>query len=285
MQDFAFLRHLTIGQYLPGDSFVHRLDPRTKITLALLLVIALTVNTSYLANIILFGLCLGLIAAAGLSPSYILGGVRPAVPVLIFLAVFQLLFMGSTPLLSAIPRVVFWEWGPFSISTIGVQVVVVSLLRFASLTILVSLLTNTTPMAYLTYGIEDMLRPFARLGVPAHEIALVGTITLRFVPILAEQMETIMKAQASRGADIAAGGRLGFLRTARGMLAFVVPLFLDAFRRAEDLIVAMEARCYTGGRNRTRLVQLHLGPADGVVLAAATLISVAMVVFRTRFPF
>jgi len=285
MQDFAFLRHLTIGQYLPGDSFVHRLDPRTKITLALLLVIALTVNVSYLANIALFALCLGLIAAAGLSLRYVLGGVRPAVPVLLFLAVFQLLFLGDTPLQSAIPRHVFWQWGPFSISTIGFQVAVVSLLRFSSLTILVSLLTNTTPMAYLAYGIEDMLRPFRRLGVPAHEIALVGTITLRFVPILAEQMETIMKAQASRGANIGAGGRLGFLRSARGMLAFVVPLFLDAFRRAEDLIVAMEARCYAGGRNRTRLVQLRLGPADDAVLAAALVITVALVVFRARFPF
>jgi energy-coupling factor transport system permease protein len=140
-------------------------------------------------------------------------------------------------------------------------------------------------MAQITYAIEDMLRPFARLGVPAHEISLVGAITLRFVPLLAEQMETIMKAQASRGARVAASGRFGFVDTARSALVFIVPLFLDAFARAEDLIVAMEARCYTGGRGRTRLAQLQMRAGDLIVLGLAVICAAGFIVLARRFPF
>lgn len=285
MQDFAFLRHVTIGQYLPGDSLVHRLDPRAKITLVLLLSIAITVNTSYLANIVLLGICLGLIGAAHVSLKYVLGGVRPALPLIIILAILQLLFYGNAPVATALPNVLLVAWGPVQITTHGIQLVMVSLLRFVDLMILASILTNTTPMAYLTYGIEDMLRPFSRLGLPAYDISLIGTIALRFVPILAEELEAIMKAQASRGADLGTGGRLQFVRTTRNLLALIVPLFLQAFRRAEDLIVAMEARCYAGGRGRTRLVQLHLAPADVLMLVATALVSAALVAYRSRFPF
>jgi len=285
MQDFALLRHITIGQYLPGDSFVHRLDARVKITLVILFVVALTVNTSYLANGILFLCSLALIAASGLTLGYVLGGVRPIVPILIFLAIFQVLFFGDASVTSSLPTITFVHWGPIRVSTNSVQIAVISLLRFIVITILVSLLTNTTPMAYLTYATEDMLRPFVRLGVPAHEISQVGAITLRFVPILAEQMETIMKAQASRGADFGARGRLRFIQTTRTMLALIVPLFLDAFRRAEDLIVAMEARCYAGGKGRTRLTQLRLQRSDVVALAASALFCVAMVALAHRFPY
>ncbi len=285
MQDFAVLRHITIGQYLPGDSFIHRLDARVKITLVIALIAALTVNTSYLANGLLSLLCLGLIGVAGLPLRYILGGVRPVAPVLIVLALFQILFFGDMAVTTTLPNVTIWRWGIFYVSTRSVQMAVVSLLRFMDLTVLVSLLTNATPMAQITYAIEDMLRPFARLGVPAHEISLVGAITLRFVPLLAEQMETIMKAQASRGARVAAGGRFSFIHIARSALVFVVPLFLDAFARAEDLIVAMEARCYTGGRGRTRLAQLQMRPSDIVVLVLATAGAACLILYARRLPF
>jgi energy-coupling factor transport system permease protein len=285
MQDFALLRHVSIGQYLPGDSVVHRLDPRVKITLVMLLIVALMFNTSYLGNAIVLLLCAGLVLLAGVSFGYILGSVRPVAPVLAMLAVFQLFFLGGAPVTTTIPTRTFFEWGPLALSTNSIQVAVVSLLRFVDLTILISLLTNTTPLAHLTYAIEDMLRPFAPLGLPAHEIALVGMITLRFIPILAEQMETIVKAQASRGAQVAAGGRLAFIQNARSILVFIVPLFLDAFRRAEDLIVAMEARCYTGGRGRTRLLQLHITPADACALILAAGVSGLLIAFGRRFPF
>lgn len=285
MQDFTLLRHITIGQYLPGDSLIHRLDPRTKITIVLLLTIAMTVNTSYLANLILLWLCLGLLWASRIALKYVLGPIRPAIPFIVILAILQLVFYGNVPVTSSLPVISLFQWGPVNITTSGVQLVIISLLRFLNLMILASILTNTTPMAYLAYGIEDMLRPFSRLGLPAYEISLIGTIALRFVPILAMQMETIMKAQASRGANLATGGRLNFIRTTRGILALIVPLFMDAFRRAEDMVMAMEARCFAGGQRRTRLTQLHLQPMDFAFLVAVTVITAFLVVFRAQFPF
>jgi len=285
MQDFAFLRHVAIGQYLPGESLIHRLDARVKLTLVMALTIALVANTSYIANGVLFVICLGLIGAAGLPLRYVVGVLRPALPVLAFLALFQLLFLGDASVVTTAPRLVFWQWGPFNVTSSGVQLVVISLLRLIDLTVLATLLTNTTPMAYLAHGIEDMLKPFSRLGLPAHEISLVGVITLRFVPLLAEQLETIMKAQASRGANLGAGGRLCFVQNTRAVLVLIVPLFLDAFRRAEDLIVAMEARCYAGGKGRTRLTDLRMTPADAVILAAGLLCSAGLVALARRFPF
>ncbi|MGQ9666653.1 MAG: energy-coupling factor transporter transmembrane component T family protein, partial [Anaerolineae bacterium] len=226
MQDFALLRHITIGQYLPGDSLVHRMDPRVKITVVLLLALALTVNTSYLANILLLALCLSLIRAAGLSLRFVLSSVRPALPFIIVLSLMQLAFYGDPAVTTSLPAVTFLHWGPIFITSNGLQLVLVSLARFVDLMILASVLTNTTPLAHLAYGMEDMLRPFGRLGVPAHEVSLIFILSLRFVPILAEQLETLAKAQASRGADLGAGGRWRFWRTARARLVLLVPLFL-----------------------------------------------------------
>ena len=284
MQDLAFLRHVTIGQYLPGKSLVHRLDPRVKITIVLLLTVAMISTTSYLANVLLLALCLALIGLARLPLGYVLGTVRPAVPVLVVLAIFQLLFLGETTLSTSFPNRVLYEWGVIVVSTNGIQLAFVLWARFLILTMLAGLVTSTTPMSYLTHGLEDMLHPFTYVGLPAHEISLIGTIALRFVPILGEELETIMKAQASRGANLAMGGRLHFIRTTRAILVLIVPLFLDAFRRAEELVVAMEARCYTGGRGRTRLTQLQMTGMDRVFLVAFGLLSVGVIVFRTRFP-
>lgn len=285
MQDFALLRHITIGQYLPGESFVHRMDPRVKITVVLLLALALTVNTSYLANILLLALCVALIRAAGISLGYVLNGVRPALPFILVLSLMQLAFYGNPAVTTSLPAVTFLHWGPIFITSNGLQLVLVSLARFVDLMILASILTNTTPLAHLAYGLEDMLRPFGRLGVPAHEVSLIFILALRFVPILAEQLETLAKAQASRGADLGTGGRWRFWRTARAMLVLIVPLFLDAFRRAEELIVAMEARCYAGGRGRTRLVQLQMRPVDAIALIVSAFIAAGFIWFRKSFPY
>jgi len=285
MQDLAFLRHVTIGQYVPGESTIHRLDPRVKITIVLLLTAAMISTTSYLANAFLLLVCLALIGLSRMPLGYILGSVRPALPVLVVLALFQLLFLGDTTLSTSFPNRVLLEWGVITVSTNGIQLACVLWARFLLLTMLTGLLTNTTSMSNLTLGLEDMLRPFSYLGLPAHEISLIGTIALRFVPILGEEMETIMKAQASRGANLAMGGRFQFIRTTRAVLVLIVPLFLDAFRRAEELVVAMEARCYTGGRGRTRMAQLQLTWTDWVFLAAFGVVSICVIVFRTRFPF
>lgn len=284
MEDFELLRYVTVGQYLPGESFVHRLDPRTKLTVFLFLTLAVTFSPSYTANIILLAVTLLLVLLAGIPLGYILGGLRPALPLIVILAVLQLLFYGDVYAPYGVDNQTLFEWGWIHITTGSVQLVVVSIMRFIELLFLTSLLTNTTPLTDLTHGLEAMLRPYRRLGLPAHELALVMTIALRFVPLLAEQLEIIMKAQASRGADIAYGGRLRFIRTARQVAVLIVPLFVDAFRRAEDLILAMQARCYVGGQSRTSLVRLQFARADVAAMLAGILFSVAILALRDSFP-
>jgi energy-coupling factor transport system permease protein len=284
MEDFELLRYVTVGQYLPGDSVVHRLDPRTKLSVFLFLTLAATFSLSYTANVILVLVTLGLVLLARIPLRYILSGLRPALPIIVVLAILQLLFYGTayTPY-GAETRTLF-QWGWIHITNGSVQLVIVSMLRFVVLLFLTSLLTNTTTLTGLTHGVEAMLRPFARIGLPAHELSLVATVALRFVPLLAEQLEIILKAQASRGASIAHQGRLRFVSTARQVAVLIVPLFVDAFRRAEDLILAMQARCYVGGRGRSSYVRFRATRADYAAYAAGLLFAAAMLVLRNRFP-
>ena len=283
MEDFEFLRNITIGQYLPGDSIVHRLDPRTKILVLLLMVVAITFNISYTANIILLIVSFLYVILADVPVGYILSGVKPAIPFILFLAAMQLLFYGNQ-FVPGEGNVEIFKWGIVNITTGSVQLVIVSALRFLQLMFLASLLTNTTTTTSLTHGMESLLRPLAPLGVPGHELSLVMTIALRFVPIFAEQLEIVMKSQASRGADIAAKGKLQFVQTARQVTALIVPLFIDAFRRAEDLILAMQARCYVGGKGRSHMIQLHFARADYVAIGVNFVFAALMFAFRGRFP-
>ena len=284
MEDFELQRYVTIGQYLPGDSIVHRLDPRTKLTLFLFLALAITFSPSYTANVLLVAVTLGLVLLARIPLGYVVGGLRPALPIIVVLAILQLLFYGDAYTPYGVPDRTLFEWGWVHVTTGSVQLVIVSMLRFVELLFLTSLLTNTTPLTDLTHGMEALLRPFARFGLPAHELSLVGTIALRFVPLLAEQLETIMKAQASRGGDVAQRGRLRFVTTARQVAALIVPLFVDAFRRAVDLILAMQARCYVGGRGRTHYVHLQFARADAVALTLGLLFAAAIFALRNVFP-
>ena len=284
MEDFDFLRNITIGQYLPGESLVHRLDPRTKITVLLLIVIAISFNVSYTANLILLLVSVSFVVIAQVPIGYAFRGIKPAIPFIILLALLQLLFYGDQFVPQNTESFTYVHWGVIHITNGSVQLVIVSTLRFLQLMFLASLLTNTTTTTELTHGIEDMLRPFSRLGLPGHELSLVATIALRFVPILAEQLEIVMKSQASRGANLGTGGRLQFITTARLMAALIVPLFIDAFRRAEDLVLAMEARCYIGGKRRSHLIHLAFGTADWVAMGLVLVFTVAMVAYQSSFP-
>jgi energy-coupling factor transport system permease protein len=284
LEDFDFLRYVTIGQYLPGDSIVHRLDPRTKLSVFIFLTLATTFSLSYTANAILVLVSLGLVLLAQIPLRYIVSGLRPAIPLIVALAILQLLFYGDAYVPYGAQSVTLFRWGWIHVTNGSVQLVVVSLLRFVVLLFLTSLLTNTTTLTGLTHGVEAMLRPFARLGLPAHELSLVMTVALRFVPLLAEQLEIILKAQASRGADVARQGKLRFWSTARQVAVLIVPLFVDAFRRAEDLILAMQARCYVGGRGRGSYVRLRFAPADYIAYAGGLLFAAAMLALRSYFP-
>jgi energy-coupling factor transport system permease protein len=284
MEDFELLRHITIGQYLPGDSIIHRLDPRTKLSIFLFITMAVTFSVSYTGNIILVLVTLSLVLLSGVSMRYVFSGVKPAIPIIIVLAILQLLFYGGQFVPYGMQTKTYFHWGWIHITNGSVQLVIVSAMRFVELLFLTSLLTNTTTLTDITHGMENMLRPFSRIGVPSHELSLVATIALRFVPLLAEQLEIIMKAQASRGADIAHKGKLQFVTTARQVAALIVPLFIDAFRRAEDLILAMQARCYVGGHGRSSLIRLKFAQLDYAVYALSLIFSVAMLAFRNFFP-
>jgi energy-coupling factor transport system permease protein len=276
------LRHVTIGQYIPTGSAVHRLDPRAKLLATLILGVAIILAASYTTNVALLALVLALVGLSRLPLRYIVSGVKPALPIIIVLALMQLLFYGVGP--NPASRVLV-DWGPIRISTEGVRLVVVSLLRFLELLFLTSLLTNTTTTGDLTHGMESLMRPFSAVGLPGHELAMVGSIALRFLPILGEQLESILQAQASRGVRQSAAGRWQMLENARRIARMIIPLFVDAYRRSEEMILAMQARCYRGGRGRTHLVALKATLPDYVAGFAAVIVLVLVVVIqRTALP-
>jgi energy-coupling factor transport system permease protein len=188
----------------------------------------------------------------------------------------QLLFQGR-----AEPAYrVYFEWGWFRITRFSLQLISVGIMRIVGFIFLTSLFTLTSTITELTHGMELLLSPFRRFGVPAHELALINMIALRFVPILAEEMERIMKAQASRGGDIGRQRMWRPDRAARAYLPLIVPLFLSGFRRAEELVLAMEARCYISGRQRTKFVVLQASGRDVAVVVGTLAFTLFVVVYR-----
>ena len=266
MQDFELMRNVTIGQYIPTGSFIHRLDPRTKILAAIFLILGISFNASIIANAIFLVVVLVITYVSRVPVRYMLRGFILGLPILVLIFVMQLFFQGWTEPAGK----VYFEWGILRITRYSLQLMAISLFRVISFIFLTSLITMTSTTTELTHGTEALLKPFRRIGIPSHELALILMIALRFVPTLAEEMERIMKAQASRGADI---GRQGFWRpdkAARMILPLIVPLFMSAFRRAEDLILAMEARGYVSGEGRTKFVQLHAHAVDYIVIAVTS---------------
>jgi energy-coupling factor transport system permease protein len=276
MENFELLRNVTIGQYIPTDSVVHRLDPRAKLLSAIFLTLAISFNVSIIANLLFLLLMFGLALLSRVPLSYIMRGFLLGLPVLAFVILMQFLFLGRVEP----PGAIYFEWGWFRVTRYSLHLIIISLLRIVSLIFLTSLMTMTSTTTELTHGVESLLKPFRRLGVPSHELALILMITLRFVPTLAEEMERIMKAQASRGADI--GGRRMWRpdKIARSILPLLVPLFISAFRRAEDLILAMEARGYVSGEGRTKFIELESRMIDFAVVAVTILFMLIMMFYQ-----
>jgi energy-coupling factor transport system permease protein len=278
VSEFELLRNITIGQYLPTGSYLHRMDVRAKIVATLLLVAAVSFTPTLAGNAVLLGVCLGVVGLGRIPFRYALRGLLPAVPLLVILAVMQLLFFGRAYDPSS-PVVLRWGW--IVVTAAVARLVLVSAARFVELLFVTSVFTLTTTTTELTHGIESLLRPFRRFRVPAHELALVVTIAIRFVPTLALEAERLMKAQASRGGRTG-GGRWQFIERTRQMLPVLVPLFTFALRRGEELVIAMEARAYTGGAGRTAYTVLQGSPADWLVPAAALVFLAVML--RAPFP-
>ena len=273
MSEFDFLSQVTIGQYLPGDSLPHRLDPRAKLLMALAWILALIVCRS-LAGMAFAGLAV----AAGLwmvrvPARFALRSVWKALPFLLLLALLQVLVMPANRTGETL-----WQWWIVTVTTGGLLAGALLIARFVALILAISLLSFTTGTTALMHGLEHLLRPLQRLGLPAHELALTFDIALRSVPLLAQEAERLAKAQASRGGEFG-GARGGPIRRAQQVLPLVVPLFLGALQRAERLAVAMEARGYVGGRGRTQLVALSMRPTDWLALfiVAALAIVIARV--------
>ncbi|MBI5034098.1 MAG: energy-coupling factor transporter transmembrane protein EcfT [Chloroflexi bacterium] len=275
MEDFEILRNITIGQYLALDSFIHKMDPRVKLFCFALIVAAVTFCTSYMGNVILLVVVFALVALSKIPIRYALNGLKPAIPFMVFLAVMQILFY--TPSFAGGQNcTVLFRFGIIESNTCSLQLAIVSAARFVELLVLTSLLTFSTTVTELTLGTEQLLSPLKRFNFPAHELALTMTIALRFVPTFAEELERIMKAQASRGADLGQHGRLRFVRQTRALLPLIVPLFLSALRRAEELVLAMEARCYVGGKGRTNILHFEFKSSDWVALTLVSLFFVGI---------
>ncbi len=261
------MRSLTLGHYLPGDSLLHRMDPRVKLVSLLILITALFVIETFL-GFVLFGSFVFLVFLSTRLPwQYFFRGLRPVFFIVLITLVLHFLFTKGGQ--------VYIRWGPLTVEEAGIHLGSFMTLRLVLLVTTTVMITLTTSPIAFADGIEYLLRPFRRIGVPGHEIAMMMTIALRFIPTLMEEGEKIRKAQMARGADFETGN---IFRRARNLVPLLVPLFVSAFRRADELAVAMEARCYRGGQGRTRLRELQTRPLDYCGLTTVTAILVFIIV-------
>ncbi|MBP3540446.1 MAG: energy-coupling factor transporter transmembrane protein EcfT [Clostridia bacterium] len=254
------LRDITLGQYMPGNSLIHRLDPRTKILLTVLYIVMVFCVSSPVWYVIPLAYILLCAKLSGLRVRQLLSSVKPLRFLLILTFALNLFFSsGETTLI---------QWGFFRISKEGLMTAVHFSMRLIFLVTGTAVLTLTTSPIALCDGIESLLKPLSKIGFPSHELAMMMTIALRFIPTLTEEADKIQKAQMARGADFESGN---LIKRAKAMIPLLVPLFVSAFRRAGELAMAMESRCYHGGEGRTRLRVLKFQKID----LWAALVSVA----------
>jgi len=265
-------KNLTLGIYFPGNTTLHCLDPRTKIVGTTGLIGLLLFTNNYTAYAFFAAFALVLILIAKIPVGFALRGLRPMLPFLAMMWLFQVFFQKPPG-----AEVVF-SWWRLSATDAGFHIGTLMSIRVLLLFLVTTILTLTTSTVELTDGTEALLRPLQRFGIPAQELALTMVIALRFVPTLAEEAEKIIKAQMARGVDFNSGN---FIQKIIKLFPVLLPLFINAFRRADELITAMESRCYTGGAGRTKMKVLHLSKNDyyswGVLLAFAAM-QVALIV-------
>lgn len=248
------LKDITIGQYIAGDSFIHKMDPRGKIFAIFIFMAALFMAKDAMSYGIIFVFSVFIILLSKISIKHYLKGLKPLIIIIA---------LTSTMHFFLTPGEEIWSWGFLVLTKEGLLQGFFMGLRLALLIIITSVLTLTTTPISLTDGIEKLLNPFKKIGLPAHELAMMMTIALRFIPTLIEETEKIMNAQKARGADFESGN---LVNRAKALIPILVPLFISSFRRADDLAVAMEARCYRGGEGRTRLRELAYTPRDFIAI-------------------
>ncbi|RXI39814.1 energy-coupling factor transporter transmembrane protein EcfT [Clostridium tetani] len=245
------IKDITLGQYIPGDSFIHKLDPRIKIIISLIYIINLFVINNFKGYALIIAFTAMAILISKVPFKFIYRGLKPIFIMIIITALLNI-FMTSG-------GEIIFQWKFITIYEKGLQLAIFMVIRLVLLIVGTSLLTLTTSPIELTDGIEKLLNPLKKVGVPAHELAMMMTIALRFIPTLMDETDKIMKAQMARGADFETGH---IVKRAKGLIPILVPLFISSFRRAEELAMAMEARCYKGGEGRTRMKQLKLEGRD-----------------------
>lgn len=253
------LKDITIGQYFPGNSVIHRLDPRFKIIITAIYITMLFCASEIIGLSIGVAFVIFVLMLSGIPAKMMIKGIKPIVPVIIFTSVLNLFFIDGS---------VIFKWWIIKITLEGVQTSVFMVIRVICLIAGTSLLTYTTSPITLTDAIERLMSPLKRIKVPVHELAMMMTIALRFIPTLIEETDKIMSAQKARGADLETGG---LVQRAKALVPILIPLFVSAFRRAEELALAMECRCYHGGEGRTRLKQLKSSGRDYIALGITML--------------
>lgn len=263
---------ITIGQYFPGKSFVHRLDPRMKIILTIVYIVLLFLIQGFWGFAVAIGFLIAVYVIAKIPLKMILKGLKPVLPLILFTSILNLFFVSGH---------VLWKWWIFTISWEGIRVALFMSIRILALIAGSSLLTYTTSPIALTDAIERLLKPLKVVRFPVHELAMMMTIALRFIPTLLEETDKIMSAQKARGADMESGG---LIHRAKALIPILIPLFISAIRRAEELALAMECRCYHGGDGRTRMKQLHLGLRDLGAACAVAMILGAVIALNILLP-
>ncbi|WP_026486938.1 energy-coupling factor transporter transmembrane component T family protein [Caldanaerobius polysaccharolyticus] len=262
------IKDITIGQFIPGETPVHRMDPRVKILLSLVFIVVLFMVKNYTGYIYVVLYIALAVYISKVKLSYIFKGLKPIMAILLITMAINMFLT---------PGRVIWSYGSLKLTAEGLHLAVFMSIRLLFLIVGTSLLTLTTSPIMLTDGIELLMSPFKRIGVPAHELAMMMTIALRFIPTLLDETDKIMKAQMARGADFESGN---IVKRAKAMVPLLVPLFINAFRRADELAMAMEARCYRGGENRTRMRQLRVGKVDWGAVAVTCIMIILVVLDR-----
>lgn len=266
------LKDITLGQYFPGKTVVHRLDPRTKLLMTILYIVALFVADSWLSYGLVLAFLVSAVAMSRIKPKTLLRGLKPIVIIVILTAILNLFYTGGEHVL-----VRFWG---LTITWEGVRTAFFMVSRIVMLITGTFLLTYTTSPIALTDGLESLLGPLKKVRLPVHELSMMMCIALRFIPTLIEETDKIISAQKARGANFDDGN---LFQRAKAMVPLLVPLFVSSFRRADELATAMECRCYHGGQGRTKLHQLHYHSRDAVAVICCVILFSGVVVAAKGF--
>ena len=260
------LKDITLGQFFPGDTIVHRLDPRTKLICVILFIVALFLAVNWTGYIIVIAATVLFMILSRISPKRIFSGLKPMIFIIVLTGALNMFYTKGTPVAEG--WMITWE---------GIERAVQMILRITLLISGTFLLTYTTSPIAITDGLEMLLKPLKLIRFPVHEMTLMMSMALRFIPTLIEETDKIMSAQRARGADFETGS---LVKRAKALLPILVPLFVSSFRRADELAVAMESRCYHGGEGRTRMKQLKYETRDYVALLLFVSFLAGMIILK-----